>query len=76
MARRTVSIDDEIDEWVVEDLEYGDSYSAVVEDGLELLRSYKADDHHTRAPEECPVCDKELEENLPRHFRTSCEVVQ
>jgi len=38
MARRTLSIDDDLDKWVVEDLEYGDSYTEVVEQALRLLK--------------------------------------
>jgi hypothetical protein len=38
MARRTLSIDDDLDQWVTEDLEYGDSYTEVVEDALRLMK--------------------------------------
>lgn len=35
MPRRTLWIPDELDAQVTEDLEYGDSYSGVVQDALE-----------------------------------------
>lgn len=45
MARRTLSIDDELDEWVTDDLDWNDSYTEVVEKALRLLRDREASDN-------------------------------